>query len=180
MRSKTMTETLNCELDPLPLLGGSHETEFEKRRGVSHTELRDGFAQVHVTQLGGEVMPARLAVLQAVAQVQVSIDFLKLTPTGLSFLVPSDKAAVVETALAGTDARFSVRRDRSIVMIHAVNIRDEEGLIALVMREAIAAGTTIDHVGDMHDRLLLVVSEADAVRLQSRLQARLDEESHAH
>ena len=175
-----MTETLNCELDPLPKLIGSPETEFEKRRGVSHTEVRDGFAQVHVTQLTGDVMAARLAVLQAVALVQVSIDFLKLTPTGLSFLVPSDKAAVVESTLAGTDAKFSVRRDRSIVLIHAVNIRDEEGLIALVMREAIAQGTAIDHVGDMHDRLLLVVSEADAMRLQGRLQQRLDEETHAH
>ena len=62
------------------------------------------------------------------------------------------------------------------IMIHAVNIRDEEGLIAMVMREAISEGTAIDHVGDMHDRLLLVVSEADAARLNRRLEIRLNEE----
>jgi len=130
----------------------------------------------NVTNLIDDVMPARLRVLQAVADASVSIDFLKLTPSGLSFLVSSDEASRVKSALSGTGGDFSLRLDRSIVMIHAVNIRDEEGLIAMVMREAISEGTAIDHVGDMHDRLLLVVSEADAARLNRRLEIRLNEE----
>jgi aspartokinase len=176
MQSNFMTETLTCDLDPEPAIPNAIETEFEKRRGVSHTEVRDGYAQVHVTNLVGDVMPARLRVLRAVADASVSIDFLKLTPSGLSFLVASDEASRVESALSDTGGTFSLRLDRSIVMIHAVNIRDEEGLIAMVMREAISEGTVIDHVGDMHDRVLLVVSEADAARLNRRLEIRLNEE----
>ena len=31
-------------------------TEFEKKRGLSRVEVRDGFAQVHVSRLAGNVM----------------------------------------------------------------------------------------------------------------------------
>lgn len=42
-------------------------------------------------------------------------------------------------------------------MVHAVNIRDEEGLIAKIIKAAISTSAHVDHIGDMHDRLLMVV-----------------------
>jgi aspartate kinase len=150
--------------------GGGHrisrltqETGFEKPRGVSRVDVRAGFTQVHVQGLGEPMTESRISVLEAVSAVDVSIDFLKLTPAGLSFLVPEAQSEAVQKALAAFG--FSLSRDRSIVLVHAVNMRDEEGLIAGIIQAAIASGARIDHVGDMHDRVLLVMDEADAERV---------------
>ena len=140
-------------------------TSFEKPRGVSRVEVRHGFAQVHVSGIVGDLMTERLAVLAAVADAGISLDFLKLTQSGLSFLVPQDKSSVVETALQPLELHFTVRDARSIVLVHAVNMRDEEGLIASIVRDTIASGARVDHIGDMHDRMLMVVGADDAERV---------------
>lgn len=145
------------------------ERQFDKKRGVSHVEVRSGFAQIHVTHLSGDLTAARIGVLRAVAEAEVSIDFLKITPTGLSFLVSQESAADANRALKDQQVEFSLRSDRSIVLVHAVNIRDEDGLIASIMKEAISSGAIIDHIGDMHDRVLMVVSAEAAEPLAEHL-----------
>lgn len=114
-------------------------------------------------------MQERLKVLSAVAAHGISIDFLKLTPSGMSFLVPEQDANVVDRALEPCGLHFSVRHDRSIVLVYAVSIRDEEGLIAGILHTAITNGIRIDHVGDMHDRMLMVVQKEDADRLAAHI-----------
>jgi len=151
----------------------STETDFEKRRGVSRVEVRDGFAQVHASRIREPLMEGRLAVLQCVADARVSIDFLKLTPSGLSFLIPDAQCEAVENALGGCDIHTTVRPGRSIVLVHAVNMRDEEGLIARVVQEVIASGARMDHISDMHDRMLVVVHSEDAAPLRQRLEANM-------
>ena len=65
------------------------ETEFEKPRGINKVEIRRGYSTVHVTGLNGvDISADRLAVLTVMADANVSIDFLKLTHEGLSFVVP--------------------------------------------------------------------------------------------
>lgn len=145
------------------------ETAFERPRGVGQVETRRGFCQVHVEGLPEPVVPKRLEALGAVAEEGISIDFLKLTPRGLSFVAPADRAGDIERVLAGAQ----VARDRSVVSVHAVNIRDEEGLLAEIVQEAIALGAQIDHVGDGHDRLLLVVGDADAARIETHFRAKI-------
>jgi aspartokinase len=142
------------------------ETVFEKERGVSRIEVRHGYAQVHVSELPAPVPASRLEVLRAIAEAQVSMDFLKLTPSGMSFLVPEDRAEAAERALQSIEGECAIRRGRSIVLVHAVNIRDEEGLIARTIQRAIGSGAQIDHIGDMHDRMLLVLERphVDEVR----------------
>jgi aspartokinase len=159
-------------------IGSSHEpmnqgTEFEKPRGVSHVEVRHGFAQVHVSQITGALMAERLNVLRAVADAGVSIDFLKMTQSGLSFLVPEDRSGEVETALKPLELHFKVLPSRSIVLVYAVNMRDEEGLIAAIIRDTISSGARVNHVGDMHDRMLLVVDAEEADRLASQFESSL-------
>ncbi len=146
------------------------ETAFERPRGVHRIETREGFSQVHVAP-----RQDRAEVLSAVAGAGVSIDFVKLTPGGLSFIVPQSDAAAVAEALQD-QASVEIRPDRSIVLVHAVNIRDEEGLIAKIVRVATEAGVEIDHIGDMHDRLLLVVPASAAPRLSSAIQEAQDRE----
>ena len=143
------------------------ETEFEKKRGVSRVEVRHGFAQVHVSRIPVNVMGERLKVLAAVAAVGISIDFLKLTPSGMSFVVPEPVADKLAGAIEPLGIHFSVRHDRSIVLVHAVSIRDGEGMIAGIVNTAITNGIRIDHVGDMHDRMLMVVQKEDGERLAS-------------
>lgn len=144
------------------------ETEFEKPRGVSRVEVRDGYAQVHLSELAGEPVQARLKVLESVAAAGISIDFLKLTPGGMSFVVSEEQAGPLADALATSDLKHDIRKPRSIVLVHAVNIRDEEGVIAEIVRTLIHSGAPIDHVGDMHDRMLVVVATEDGPRVADR------------
>jgi len=166
-RSNFVTEPLSCDVtDPrFPAPRPTVETEFEKRRGVSNVEVREGFAQVHVAGLTKNLVTERIRVLRAIADAEVSIDFLKLTPSGLSFIVRDDLSEPVFNALEGCEVEFTVVKDRSIVLVHAVNIRDEEGLIARIVQTVIASGAKVDHIGDMHDRMLLVLQRQDAERV---------------
>jgi aspartokinase len=132
---------------------------------VSRVEVRDGFAQAIVDQLASPIGPARIAVLEAIALAGVSIDFLKLAPSGMSFLVPEDRAKAADSALADSGCRYRLESPRSIVMVHAVNMRDEEGLIARIVSTAIGSGLTLEHLGDMHDRMLIVLESGDARKL---------------
>lgn len=167
MRRNVRTETLTCDGLPTQESPGFVETAFEKQRGVNRIERRDGFCQVHVSELGQPLMDRRLDVLRAVAHAGISIDFLKLTPSGLSFLVPQDDRVGIERTLTAVAVRFSLRPERSIVLVHAVNMRDEEGLIADIVQSAIASEATIDHIGDGHDRLLLVAGAESVEKIIS-------------
>lgn len=155
----------------------NQETAFERPRGVSRIEIRDGYAQVHVSQLA-DPAAERVCVLRWVADAGVSIDFVKLTPSGFSFVIREDEIGAVRDGLSPhlaqnevSGAHFTIREGRSIVLVHAVNIRDEEGLIAKIVRTAIATSAEVDHIGDMHDRLLLVVRAQDTQRLKDAIEA---------
>ena len=153
--------------------GGEPQTDFEKPRGVSGVEVRDGFAQAIVDGLEGDISKRRIDVLQAVSEAGVSLDFLKLAPRGLSFLIPSEDAAIVGDALEEIGVACAIHSPRSIVMVHAVNMRDEEGLIARIVSNAIGTGMTIEHLGDMHDRMLIVLQSDDAKALAGHLNVHL-------
>lgn len=161
---------------PKTAIGWGGETEFEKRRGVSAVEVRAGFAQVHVSELGQDIVEQRLRVLEAISGTGVSLDFLKLTPTGLSFLVRQDDSDKVGAAITPLGVRHTIKPNRAIVLVHAVNIRDEEGMLAELVHRAISSTAKVDHISDMHDRLLMVAEAGEAERLKVRIQeARADE-----
>jgi aspartokinase len=142
------------------------EIAFEKQRGISQVEVRGGFAQVHVSQIRENIHERRLQVLKAVREASVSVDFLKLTPSGLSFLISEAHSGDIERALEPLNLHCSIRKDRCVVLVHAVNMRDEEGLTAQVVQRAIASGAIVDHVSDMHDRMLIVAEMKYATTLQ--------------
>ncbi|OWU64777.1 MAG: hypothetical protein CBB60_008065 [Armatimonadetes bacterium Cent15-Ar3] len=146
------------------------ETDFEKRRGISRVEVRDGYTQVHVTGLAEPVAKSRLEVLKTIANAQVSLDFLKLTPTGLSFVIPSARTSDIEASFATSQLHHQMVTDRSIVLVHAVNMRDEEGMVAGIVRRTISAGIAIDHVTDMHDRMLIILPKENATKLQQLIE----------
>lgn len=170
-RGNTVTETLSCDLaSPINVPTAPTETAFEKRRGVSRVEVRRGFAQVHVSDLKGDLAQARLLTLEAIAGAGVSLDFLKLTPDGLSFVVREADADALKEALVGLNVTVDVIPDRHIVMVHAVNMRDEEGLIAQIVLTSISSDAAIDHIGDMHDRTLMVVDARHSDRVQKQVE----------
>jgi aspartokinase len=143
------------------------ETAFEKQRGISQVEVRGGFAQVHVSQIRDQIHERRLQVLKAVREASVSVDFLKFTPSGLSFVISEANSGDIEKALEPLNLHCSIRKDRCVILIHAVNMRDEEGLTAQVVQEAIASGAIVDHISDMHDRMLIVAEQKYASKLQN-------------
>lgn len=164
-------DPLSCTVDEAPTNApASTETEFEKPRGISKVEIKTGYAQVRVNGLPEPLTETRLDVLEHVRNAQVSIDFLKLTQQGLSFLVSENDAEIVEKALSNQGSHVQIEHERCIVLIHAVNMRDEEGLVARVVSVAIATGIHIDHLGDMHDRIYLVTTSAGATKLKSAIE----------
>ncbi len=149
------------------------ETEFERRRGISRLEVREGLSQAQIQCLGQPIGERRLTVLQHVAEAGISIDFLKLTPSGLSFLVTDQDASKLESLLATQDCMADIQRGRHVVSVYAVNMRDEAGLIAGIISEAIQSGSELGHMTDMHDRMLIVISSEESPRLVSALQSLL-------
>lgn len=145
------------------------ETEFEKRRGINRVETRDGLDRIHVSGLAEPVMDSRMRVLKAIADAKISIDFLKFTASGMSFIAADTLHDEIKSCLTGLGVQFSIHRDRCILLIHAANLRDEEGLIARIVSEVIASGSAVDQLGDMHDRILLVVEKQDADELSNRI-----------
>lgn len=158
------SETIDCAPRPSAPM---KETAFEKQRGISQVEVRTGFAQVHVSKLSGDIHAKRLTVLKAVREAAVSVDFLKLTPSGLSFVISENNSGDIEKALEPLNYHCSIRRDRCVVLVHAVNMRDEEGLTAHVVQKAIESGAIVDHISDMHDRMLIVADNKFAPTLQN-------------
>lgn len=158
----------------MSLVANFYETEFERRRGVSQVTVRPGFAQIHVESEAESPSAFRLAVLAAVAEANIRISMLKLESRGLSFLVEADRVETATDALRGFSP--GVRGNCSLIEVHAVNMRDEEGLIARVIATAIASGATMNHVGDMHDRILIAVVSSDAQPLADQLFAALAQE----
>ncbi|MEQ1823091.1 MAG: aspartate kinase [Fimbriimonadaceae bacterium] len=147
------------------------ETAFERPRGISGIEVRHGFAQVVLTGLANPDAD-RLHALTQVASAGLSIDFVKLTPDGMAFVIDETQSSLVETALESS-VNWTIQGKRSIVMVSAVNIRDEEGLISKVVAAAISCGVALDHIGDMHDRVLLVTGTAEAETLAAELGTRI-------
>jgi aspartokinase len=152
-------------------MNSGQQIEFEKPRGISRVDVRSGFAQVQISGLPNPLAECRLAALKAVAEAGIGIDFLKLTQSGLSFMIAESQSGLAEKALAKAGIRSEIHRGRSVVLIHAVNLRDEEGLLAKLVSQAVGSGVEIEHLSDMHDRLLLVTGEEDAARLADQFRA---------
>lgn len=140
------------------------QTGFERRRGISHIEVRHGFAQVTVCEA------SRLLALQSLADNAVSHKFLKLVPGGLACIVPAEMQAGAAEALSIWE--HEVEGERSIIQVFAANLRDEEGLLARVVQAAIDSGAEIHHLGDMHDRAYLVVATEEADRVADLIKER--------
>ncbi len=122
---------------------------------------------MHVSGLAEPVHESRLFVLKAVAEAGISVDFLKLTPSGLSFVINDSSSGEIEAALGPLQVKHTIRKDRCVILVHAVNMRDEEGLTASVVQRAIASGAILDHISDMHDRMLIVAESKYAGLLES-------------
>jgi aspartokinase len=149
--------------------------EFEKKPGVNQVDVRHGLAQAHIHDLAEPVMDERLRVLQAVADAEISIDFLKLTENGMAFIVLDELATPVQKVLTELGVKNTVWSGLSTVLVHAVNMRDEEGLIAGIVQQAVSGGGRLSHIGDMHDRLLLVVETEGAERIAEQFRSSLME-----
>lgn len=148
-------------------------TEFEKRRGISQVVVNPGFLQIHLFGLAEPVIQSRLDVLGQLKDAEINIHFLKLTPDGLSFMTDSTDIETLQRLLPAQE-QIQIH-ECSVVLVHAVNMRDEEGLVARVIATAIACGAQMEHVGDMHDRLMIAASVADANRIASELTTVLQE-----
>lgn len=154
---------------------GAGETEFEKKRGINAVEIRKGLTRAYVSDLPHPVFESRLAVLKALREAGVSIDFLKFGHDAMSFVADESCQAQLESALKKVQGTIEVEGNCCIVSVHAVNMQDEEGLVARIVSEVIASGEDVDHVGDMHDRLLLVTDSQTGERLAVSLQKRIGE-----
>ena len=154
---------------------GTGETEFEKPRGINRVEIRPGLTRAFISDLPEPSMDARLAILAKVRAAGVSIDFLKFGSGALSFVAAESDHKKLLVALKDVNGTTEVESGCCIVIVHAVNMQDEEGLVAKIVSQVIASGEDVDHVGDMHDRLLLVTDQQTGDRLVESLEKEIDQ-----
>jgi aspartokinase len=147
----------------------TQETAFEKRRGVNTIEVRTGYGQANLSEMKAPLAESRVKALDAVAKAGISIDFLKMTQDGISFLVKNQDIQKLRSTLETLAVSHAISESQSVVLIHAVSIRDEEGLVARILQIAIASGARVHHTSDMHDKVLLVVDSARAETLRKLL-----------
>ncbi len=154
-------------------LAGLPSTNFERPRGQVEVTIASGVTQAHLAGLPDPITASRLDALKRIAAAGVSIDFLKFTPSGLSFVCQDDDSAAVEKALSGLQGRLELQPDRCIASIQAANMRAEEGLTALIISQLAALEAQIVHLADMHDRLLAVTDSAGARIIEAEIAARV-------
>lgn len=134
---------------------------LEAPRGVRQVSVRSGFAQVRVEREGAPSPEWVVTVLRALAEAKVSHKFLKLSSTGLSFIVPGAASSAAREALTGSVA---VDGQVAIVTVECPNVREIAGLVAAIASQALSSEIEVLHSGDMHDRVYLVVRDADVER----------------
>lgn len=147
----------------------SRSTDFEMQLGINRVEVQTGFVQVHIGPLGLDANSARLGILKGLADAGVSHKYLKLTQNGLALVVAQDKAEVLDNVLGPFGVEFDLRCSRSLVMVYAMSLREEEGLVANVLRTVLAATNEVDHVGEMHDKVFVVVPDAVAEEVAGQI-----------
>lgn len=150
-------------------LDQARETEFERPRGALDVSVEDGYSQIHAGGLPEPIHENRLLLLQTVRASATNLKMLKMTPSGLSFLVRESDTAHLRDAISVLPFTISVRPGRSLVYVHCVNMRDEEGLIAKVLAVAIGSGAKMEHVGDRHNCMLIAAEDEDAGRIAESL-----------
>jgi aspartokinase len=143
---------------------------FDLPRGLGEPLVRDSYAQVLVSFSDQEAKNGRLEALNIIQSNGLSIDFLKFTHNGVSFVISADQAKKAAEVLANIDADVKLSEGRSILLIPAVNMRDDEGLLAHVLSEAIKTKAEILHIGDMHDRVLIVTDTEGAKEIAAKVQ----------
>jgi len=53
---------------------------------------------------------------------------------------------------------YELSTGRSVILVHAVGMREEPGMLARILQAATASGVNADHIGDMHDKMFIVAS----------------------
>ena len=152
------------------------QTFFETARGISSVEVAYGQALIVVSGIAEkDAECGRIEALRALAERGVSLDFLKLSPHGLSFILPEGVAedAVAALQKSGLDAESVL--GRVIVTVSAPNIRDESGLVAGIAECVVRSGAAIDHVGDMHSSVQIVVDSGNAEAAKEALELLMEE-----
>ena len=94
---------------------GIGETEFEKTRGINSVEVRRGLASAYLSGLAEPAMESRLAALDAIEAAGISVDFLKLSPGAMSFLIDESDQEKLRNALTEVGISFELVSDRCVV-----------------------------------------------------------------
>lgn len=139
------------------------QTTLETARGISSVETAGGLSLVVVSGVADDEDRKRLLeAMRVLRDADLSLDFLKIAPHGFSFVLSRKEAerAVYALCEAGFEAR--ALHDRTVIVVNAPNIRDESGLVARIAQLVSQAGATIEHVGDMHSSVHVVVESAKA------------------
>lgn len=146
---------------------------FEAPRGVTEVEVSHGFAQVQIWLGRPDLVLARIEALRVIAEAGISHKYLQLIPDGLALIIRDAQVSQLLEVLKAAKLKFDLNEGRSMILVKAPGIWEEKGMIASVMEAAISAGVEVDHVGDMHDRVYMVVrgeiAEDTAARFREQL-----------
>ncbi len=148
------------------------QTTFETTRGISSIDISQGHALIIVSNISeNENGKQKISALKAIKQSGISMDFLKLSADGFSFIVPEEAAQSAKDALCKHNFNVTLLKDRAILSVYAPNIRDESGLVARIAQRVVQTGAYIDSLGDMHSQVLIVLDSKFAQQAKNSLES---------
>jgi aspartate kinase len=135
------------------------QTSFETERGISSVAVSHGFSLVIVSGISELEPKRRLDAFRILKDANVSLDFLKLSPTGFTFILAESDAEKAVGKLCEEGFEANCIPGRTIITVNAANIRDENGLVARIAQTIVRSNATIEQVGDMHSSVQVVVDQ---------------------
>lgn len=153
------------------------QTAIDTPRGVLGVEVEEGYALVEVRGLQPwEISTKRREALKAIEEAGISIDLFKITVNGFSFVIADAVAGKTYEALNKAGFHPNVLRDQAILVVATPNVRDADGLLARICFEVVNAGAEIQHLGDMHTGVMIVLKRDEAEKALRRLKTLIHEE----
>jgi aspartokinase len=148
--------------------------QFERARGVTHVSATPHLAQVELTLPHAQ----RLGLLRALADRDVPVFLVTLTPEGLSFVVRQTHAERCRSILADHGLSETIAPQKTLLSVIAGAMRDLSGVIVRIYDTLHAEGIPIRQTGDAYDAVHVLVDAADAPKAQAALERSFDQEGH--
>ena len=142
------------------------------RRGpVTSVAAAPGFTFVHLsppTHCGAGTAWHR-GIVRSIADASISLECVTVSPTGVAFAVQESVVGALRRAISHYDGQVRYHDGCTKIVLVGSGVRDRPGVVHRAMHALAEEGVHAIHVSDSAIGVLLIVSDADAIRGETLL-----------